>query len=369
MYLAGNPITFFSLLIRNKGFSISRIFFFIIYSVKTFLSFTSGLLEMIFYSRKIENVKITKPPLFILGHFRSGTTLLQKLLSCDDNFGYIKYVDVLCPVSAFIFPGITRKCMQFFIRFFKIKNVFFNNLDVNLDDPGEEDLYMSSGGSRYSTAWGFVFPRAITTYFDKWTTFQNDKNKKKWERAYNYHLKRITLKNNHKPLILKSPPNLARVRCLLEMFPDARFVFVYRNPYTIFYSMQKLWINVIGKYFALQKISGHERDEYIFSIYLKLMDQFEKDKGLIPEGNLIEIRYEDLEKDPAGEIERIYTSLGLPGVDHSIESIKHRIAGEKKYSAFTYQYEQRVLDQVYERWAYFIDKWNYERPKTDDHLT
>ena len=321
---------------------------------------------MIFYSRKIENTKITEPPLFILGHYRSGTTLLQKLLICDSKYGYIKYLDVFFPISAFLCPAITRKWMQLIIRTFKMKNIFFNNMVLRLDDPGEEDLYMISGSSRYSTAWGFAFPGAITKCFERWTTFDDKKNKKKWKRAYNYYLKRITLKNNHKPLILKSPPNIARISCLLEMFPDARFIYIYRNPYRVFYSMENLWIKVIEKHFTLQNISGNERNENIFNIYLKLMDQFEKDKGLIPEGHLIEVRYEDLEDDPIKEINKIYASLGIQGYDRSIESIKQRLELEKKYSPLTYQYDEKILDEVYERWAYFIDKWNYKRPQTEN---
>jgi omega-hydroxy-beta-dihydromenaquinone-9 sulfotransferase len=365
MCLAGNPIILLSLLIRNGSVSATRILLLIIYFSKTFLSLIFGIIEWIFFSRKIENTKISEHPVFILGHYRSGTTLLQKLLICDNNFGSIKYLDVFCPVSAFLFPGITRKWLQFIIRIFQVKNIFFNNMVLRLDDPGEEDLYMISGCSEYSTAWGFVFPRAITTYFDRWTTFDNYKNKKKWARAYTYYLKRITLKNNHKALILKSPPNTARIKSLLEMFPDARFIYIYRNPYRVFYSMQNLWNNVIEKHFALQNISNSERKESIFNIYLKLMDQFEKDKGFIPAGNLIEIRYEDLENDPIHEIKRIYASFGIQGYDHSIENIEQRLEIEKKYSPLTYQYDQNTLDEVYERWAYFIDKWNYESPQTE----
>ena len=132
MYLAGNPIILFSLLFRNGGVSLSKVFLLCIYSVKTFLSLFCGIIEMIFYSRKIENTKITEPPLFILGHYRSGTTLLQKLLICDSKYGYIKYLDVFFPISAFLCPAITRKWMQLIIRTFKMKNIFFKNVAIQI---------------------------------------------------------------------------------------------------------------------------------------------------------------------------------------------------------------------------------------------
>jgi len=320
--------------------------------------------ELIIFSKKIDSTQIIKPPLFIIGHYRSGTTLLQKLLTSDHRFGYIKYVDVFCPIPAFLFEDTTRRLLQLLINVFKIKNIFFNNMILRLDDPGEEDLYMISGSSQYTVAWGFMFPKAIAKYYGEWTDFVNNKKKEKWERAYLYYLKRITIKNNGKQLILKNPPNTARVKYLLEMFPDAKFIFVYRNPYRVFYSMQNLWENVIEKHFSLQKISEHKRSEIIFNLYLKKMHQFEKDKELIPRGNLIEIKYEDLEKNPTKEVERIYTTLNIPSSDNTIDSIKQRLELEKKYSKFKYQYQDKTLDIVNEKWEYFINKWNYSRPET-----
>lgn len=365
MYLAGNPIILYSLLFRNGGLALKRISLLMVYSSKSMSSLFWGLIESIFYSRRIEKTNITGSPVFIIGHYRSGTTLLHKLLICDNNFGYIKYQDVFCPVSAFLSPEITRKWLQLIIRFFNVKNIFFNNMILRLDDPGEEDLYMASGSSPYSTAWGFVFPGATVKFFKKWTTFDNDKNKKNWTRAYNYYLNRATLENNYRPLILKSPPNTARVRSLLEMFPDARFIHIYRNPYQVYYSMQNLWNNVIEKHFALQNISGQERKENIFIVYLMLMDQLERDMDLIPKGHLVEIRYEDLENNPIREVERIYDALGIQGFAYSVESIKKRLELEKKYSPLTYQFEEKILDEVYERWGYYVDKWNYQKPGSE----
>ena len=364
MYLAGNPIILISLLFRNRRISFSSLHLLCIYMMKTISSFFYGMIELVFYAREIENTVINDAPIFVLGHYRNGTTLLQKLLCSDSNFGSIKYQDVFFPISAFIFPGITRRIQQLMISVFGIKNIFFNNMTLRLNDPGEEDLYMISGSSRYSTAWGFVFPRAIMKYFNKWTIFDNNKEKEKWKRAYSYYMKRITLKNDHRPLVLKSPPNIARIKVLLELFPNARFVFISRNPYHVFYSMQNLWTNVIEKYFTLQKISVHERHDIILSLYSTLMSQYIEDRGLIPEGQHIEIRFEDLEQDPIGEIEKIYSSLDIPGFDLSIESIKGRLELEKGYSKNSYNYDEKTLDIISEKWGDFIHEWNYQRPET-----
>src|SRR5205085_219832 len=57
----------------------------------TFVSFTNTLLRLLqdaLLGRAIRAAKIKEPPIFILGHWRTGTTLLHELMICDERFGY-----------------------------------------------------------------------------------------------------------------------------------------------------------------------------------------------------------------------------------------------------------------------------------------
>lgn len=363
MISARDPLILIKLIFKHHGIAISRFFLLLIYIVKIAFVILFGLLEWMFFLKRIHNTEINISPIFILGHYRSGTTYLHKLLISDDRFGYINYLDIYCPISTFLFEKMTRKLMQFLIKIFSIKNVFFHNMILQPDDPSEEDLYLISSCSKYSVSWGFVFPDSVEEYFKEFTSFENQEKMKKWKQAYLYCLKKITIRNNGKQLILKNPPNTARIKYLLQLFPDAKFIFLYRNPFTVYYSMQNLWKNVIEKYFSLQKISEDRRNEIIFSLYNAKMYQYEKEKNLIPKDNLVEIKYEDFERDPLKEIKRIYSNLNIPGLENSIYKLEQRIELEKKYSKFIYQYKKRTLDLIYAKWGYFIDKWNYTRPE------
>jgi hypothetical protein len=362
MYLAGYPLILISHLPGNRRIAFSRIPQLCIYCLKSLFSSFFGMIEMIFYSRRISQTEINESPIFVLGHYRTGTTLLQKLLCCDSNFRTIQYKDVFTPGPAFLFPKITARIQRLIARVFRIRNIFFNNMLLRIHDPGEEDLYMISGCSRYTTAWGFLFPREIIKYFTKWTTFDSDKEKKQWIRAYRYHLKKITLRKDLKPLILKSPPNIGRIKVLLEMFPDARFVFITRNPYQVYYSMQSLWTRVIERYFSLQKITEEEKSEIIFDLYSSLMNQYLKDRDSIPSDKLIEIRFEDLEKRPLDELRKIYRSLKIPDFESSVDRINQRLELEKGYLKNQYDYDEKTLDMISERWGDFIHEWNYSKP-------
>ena len=62
----------------------------------------------------------------------------------------------------------------------------------------------------------------------------------RWQRAYLGFLRRLTFKDPRR-LILKSPPHTCRIKLLLELFPDARFVHIVRDPYVVFPSTVNLW--------------------------------------------------------------------------------------------------------------------------------
>ena len=50
-------------------------------------SLSNGLQKLIWY-RRVRRTEIKQPPLFIIGHWRSGTTWLHELLALDDRFTY-----------------------------------------------------------------------------------------------------------------------------------------------------------------------------------------------------------------------------------------------------------------------------------------
>ena len=51
--------------------------------------------ESLIYRKRIRETKIEKDPIFILGHWRSGTTYLQNVLSRDEQFGWFDPVNTI----------------------------------------------------------------------------------------------------------------------------------------------------------------------------------------------------------------------------------------------------------------------------------
>src|ERR1044072_7122632 len=87
---------------NSGGISSKGMLLLFIYFLKLILVTPLAFLQFVFYSRRIKKTTINKPPSFILGHFRSGTTYLHKLMAATEQFGFVSYYDIICPNSSLL---------------------------------------------------------------------------------------------------------------------------------------------------------------------------------------------------------------------------------------------------------------------------
>ena len=144
------------------------------------------------------------------------------------------------------------------------------------------------------------------------------KQKQSWADAFMWFYRRLVLKHGGKRLVMKSPGNAARLKLLTKLFPDARFVYIARNPLDVFPSTVKLWR-------ALYSTQGLHNppnlegwlDDYVLDMFQRLTEAYEEDRHLISPDRLVEMRYEDLIKDPIGTMRGVYAKLGIGGFDEA----------------------------------------------------
>ena len=316
------------------------------------------LLQFLIYGKRIERAIISEDPVFILGHYRSGTTFLQKLMTSDKRFGFLTNYDALFPNSNLLFGRKMQHFFQLVINAFKIKNPFFHKHLVQLNEPAEEDDYLMNKASAYSAYWGLIFPKRWREWLNGSPQFSNQKYCEGWRKEYLTTIKYATFRNHGKQLILKNPPNTERIRLLTQIFPKAKFIYISRNPIHLFYSARNMWKRAILNYYSLQKISDEELDEIVFEHYVYLAGQYHRDKQIVPEGNLIEITYEALKTDPFGTIQKIYSQLHLPDFEVTASDLMLKIETEKDYRNFEYQFCDSTFKKIEQRWGQFIDHWN-----------
>jgi omega-hydroxy-beta-dihydromenaquinone-9 sulfotransferase len=182
----------------------------------------------------------------------------------------------------------------------------------------------------------------------------------KWKATFLRFLRCLTAQNP-KRIVLKSPQHTCRVRTLLEMFPKARFVHIVRDPYFIFPSTMKTWKRMY-KYHGLQVPRFEGLEEFVFHVFERMYGVFEEDRSLIPPGQLCEVRYEDLVREPMRQMQRIYESLNLGEFEPARPAVEAYVARTAGYRPSRYELDPALCEEIGRRWAAYCERYGYTAP-------
>jgi hypothetical protein len=171
-------------------------------------------------------------------------------------------------------------------------------------------------------------------------------------------LKKLTWKYG-RPLLLKSPPHTGRVRLLLELLPDARFVHIHRNPYVVYLSTRHTR-RAVGPIFTLQHADWRCVDERILDYYRLMYDAFFEESRLIPAGRFHEVGFEELEKDPVAQMRILYEQLGLNGFETIRPTLERYVASLAGYRKNVFRgLSSSLRRRVAAAWRRNFDVWGY----------
>jgi hypothetical protein len=312
----------------------------------------------ILYNNKIKKNRIEKNPVFIIGHWRSGTTYLHELICMDPNNSYVSLWNTLLPDSFLILDPI-KEIMSAFLP----PTRPMDQIKVQIDGPYEEEAALSTL-MPWSYFHCFIFPKNAKKQFENSVLFKglSEEEIKEWKHTYSWFLKAVSYENKNKRLIIKSPSNTSRIKTLLELFPNAYFIFMYRNPYNIYYSTIKMRKKVLKEY-ALQNTTEEEINKHVIENYLQLMEEYFKQKKYIPKNHLTEISYEELVKNPIKTLDKIYTKFDLKGFNEATTSFEKYLKENKEYKANKYTYDKNIIKKISNKWNYTIKKWGYKPPE------
>ena len=258
-------------------------------------------------------------------------------------------------------PGIylTGKIFKALLRASLPEKRPMDNVKINIDSAEEEE-YALGNLSPYSFYHALSFPKRMRRIFDRYVMFEDVSPTvvEKWKAIYMRFLKKLTFSSGGKRLLLKNPANTARIRVLLELFPDAKFIHVYRNPYVV-YSSTMNWLDKELAPTALQDVDEGVIHEQAMVNYEKMMRRYLEDRELIPEGNLVELKFEDVEANPLAEMERIYQQLNLELTSQTRESMNAFITAMQGYRKNRYRMSRESINEVAERWGFIAKACNY----------
>lgn len=354
--LAGSTFSnWLNLLTKNGGFSSQYLF----RVLKIFLVSIYGIPFRVFerqkFARQIESIQIKNPPIFILGHWRSGTTHLHRLMNLDDNF--------IC-VSNFqtFLPEIFLGSAPFWKPIFEMtlpKTRPMDNVIYSFGVPEEEEYAIGNihSANFYNCLY---FPQRMKENFQESVLLDDapEFQRKEWQTVYLKFLKKISFNEPEKTLLLKNPANTARIKTLLEIFPNAKFIHIYRNPYIVYTSTKSFYEKLLKNY-TLQKINFKEVEENIYLFYQQLMQAFLSTKNLIPQENLIEISYESLVKNPISNIEYVYSTFNIANFEIVKKKLDLYLKSKSNYQKNDYDLDSETKKKIEEKWQFAIDNWKY----------
>ncbi|MEG1684531.1 MAG: sulfotransferase [Bacteroides sp.] len=307
------------------------------------------------YKKLLADKPLENAPVFILGHWRSGTTFVHNVLSCDKHFGYNTTYQT-------VFPHL----MMWGQPFFK-KNMSWlmpdkrptDNMELAVDLPQEEEFALSNM-MPYSYYNFWFLPKYMQEYADKYLLLKDADSKelKVFEDTFTKLIKISLWNTGGTQFLSKNPPHTGRVKELVKMFPNAKFIYLMRNPYTVFESTRSFFTNTIQP-LKLEDVSNEEIEKNILSIYAKLYHQYEEDKKEIPEGNLFEMKFEDFEANALEMTKDIYQKLAIPGFEEARENIEKYLGEKKGYKKNKYKYDARTVQLVEEHWNFALRDWGY----------
>ncbi len=315
------------------------------------------LIEKLLFDIKVKKTKINLDPVFILGHWRSGTTYLVNMLSQDQQFGVTNAIHCFSP-NMFL---SCYRYLEWILRKILPKNRHMDNMPIDTISSQEEEFAIANMCT-LSNYHFCLFPRNRMKY-QKYATFQDmsDSELAEWKQKYLYIIKKVTLQQKGKRLLLKSPTNTSRIKQLLELFPNARFIHICRNPYKVYISTKRLYDNFFPVFELQERVPEEESEETQFEIYENMYKKYFEEKELIPEGQLIEVRYEDVVNNPLGNIEKIYHRLNIDGFEKAKPAIAKYIESVKGYKPNKHKMDPRLNKKISQRFDFTFKKWGYPK--------
>lgn len=302
------------------------------------------------------------PVIFIIGHWRSGTTHLHNLLSQDAQMGYTTTYQSVFPDT--VFNKVGRFLFEGFSRLLMPGKRAGDNVRLDTKLPQEEEFTLGAN-TPLSFYYFWMFPKKMAHFYDRSIRFNNCTPKllSKWNRDYRLLIQK-SLANTQSPVYLsKNPSNTGRVKYLLDAFPNARFIHIHRNPIEVYLSTDNFFRNMMP-HLQLQRITPQERKEGIIQLYRSIMGDFMEQKPMIPKECLVEVSYGELIAKPIATLESIYNTLSLDGLDRARPRFEAYLERKKGYKKNVHKVSRALVEELSLEFKAISETYDYDIPDT-----
>lgn len=311
--------------------------------------------EALWFGRRIREISL-QPPLFVLGLPRSGTTHLQRLLAADSRFGFLTWFQARFPHCFLITESWAKGLAGIFVE----KRRFQDNVRMAVDVSAEDDDVLAA-----TACCSQNLVRAFGTRKD-YNRFRRAEGftlaeRARWVRAHQMMMRRLAVRYEGRPLVLKSPAHTGRLQLVLESAPEARFVFIHREPEAVIRSALHM-SKALDNYISLQECRAIEDLEMV-ELLAQTMNAYLDHRHRVPKGCLVEIAYADLAADPLTTLRRVYAELGLPDFEEATGEVEAYLESIQGYQRNRHEPPPaELMALIYEKCPRWFSEWGYAVP-------
>ncbi len=257
------------------------------------------------FSKALRNAPVPDDPIFIIGHWRTGSTLLHQLMSLDPQLSAPTLFQVAVPDSFLVSHPYYRPIFKQVIS----EHRPMDQVKIGMDEP-QEDEYAIYRLTSYSPLENLVFAKSGSYFLNHGTPFLPSGNKlEEWKNDVKAFYRKLYFKSK-KRIISKNPFNSYRIKTLCEMFPRSKFIHIVRHPDDVIPSTIYMWDIVQQQNRLNFPVNRPDFNETV-GVLESLLTAIETDRNQLQPGHFVEIRFEDLEKNPVDVLKKIYQLLDL----------------------------------------------------------
>ncbi|WP_345683379.1 sulfotransferase [Novipirellula caenicola] len=349
------PLAWFRLL-REGRFRISpsRVGIVIGVTIATPFNSIMGGLQKLIFRRRLREAELHGTPVFIIGHWRSGTTLLHELMVRDERLSSPSTFQCFAPAHFLATEWFFRR----FANWLLPGKRPMDNMAAGWDRPQEDEFALLTMGlpSPYRR---IAFPNEGPVDID-YLSFEgvDETAIDHWLKSLRRFLLNVSVATG-RPLVIKSPTHTGRIAYLAREFPEAKFIHISRDPRSLFPSTCRLWKG-LDEVQALQKPNNEAIEPYVLECLEKMYEAFHQQRESVSPDRLIDIRYEDLTADPVGTLRKIYQTLRLSDFDAVEPTIQAWAETEHKdYKTNQHQLAPEADELIRSRWASYFERYGY----------
>jgi hypothetical protein len=301
------------------------------------------------------------PPLFVLGHWRSGTTHLYNLLSRDPQFAWPDPIATGLPWN-FLFIG---RALRPLLERALPESRLIDNVAVDPDSPQEDEIALASMQT-LSYYHALYFPADFGAVFEPGAfpdaAHPSSRLLARRTRRFRHYCRKLLLQGPGDRLLVKNPIHTGQVAWLTRVFPNARFVHIHRSPYVVFESTRNFYRKLLPAY-SYQRYEADAVEPFILDAYPRLYRRMYDDVADLPGERFVEIGYDELDRRPLDCLRRVYGRLDLGDFDAVEPRVRDYLEGLRGYRRNPHRFPEADLEKVEAAWGEWIARWGYSRPE------